>query len=40
MIFSATFLGAIVYVALAWCALAALGLSAVLLRDLVNGDVW
>ena len=40
MSFSSAFLGALVYGALVWCAVAAIGLGAALIRDLANGDVW
>ncbi len=40
MSFSATFLGIIVYGALIWCALTAVGLGALLIRDIAKGDTW
>lgn len=40
MTFSTGFLGFIVYGALIWCAISALGLAALLIRDLSKGDVW
>jgi hypothetical protein len=40
MSFSAGFLAAIVYGSLAWCALAAIALAFLLVRDLFMGGVW
>lgn len=40
MTFSAEFLEFIVYGALAWCALSALALAGLLLRDLARGESW
>ncbi|MEJ2409568.1 MAG: hypothetical protein P8Y58_03310 [Novosphingobium sp.] len=40
MNFSAGFLSVLVYGSLAWCAVTALGLSTLLVRDLMRGDVW
>jgi hypothetical protein len=40
MSFSADFLTTIIYGALAWCTLTGLGLAALLLRDMKNGDIW
>lgn len=40
MSFSPGFLGFLVYGALVWCALSALGLSFFLVRDLMRGEVW
>lgn len=38
--FSAGFLTALVYLSLAWCAISAIGLSLLLLRDIVRGQSW
>lgn len=40
MTFSAGFLSFIIYGALIWCALAALALAALLIRDMTKGDIW
>lgn len=40
MTFSATFLETIVYGALVWCGLSALGLGAMLVRDIARGESW
>ena len=40
MTFSTTFLAVIVYGALGWCAIAAVGLGALLIRDLSRGETW
>ena len=40
MSFSATFLAVIVYGALGWCALTAVGLGTLLIRDLLRGETW
>jgi hypothetical protein len=40
MTFSTTFLSVIVYGSLAWCAITAVGLGALLLRDIVRGEIW
>ena len=40
MSFSAPFLSVIVYGALIWCALTALGLAGLLIRDFVKGRIW
>ena len=40
MSFSTGFLTFIVYGSLAWCALTGLGLAALLVRDLKNGETW
>ena len=40
MTFSAGFLTAIVYLSLTWCAVSALALAALLIRDSRAGDIW
>lgn len=40
MTFSTTFLAVIVYGALCWCAVTAVGLGALLVRDLSKGETW
>ena len=40
MTFSSDFLGLLIYGALGWCALSAVGLAVFLLRDLARGEVW
>lgn len=40
MSFSATFLAVIVYGALGWCAVTAVGLGALLVRDISRGETW
>jgi len=40
MTFSAGFLAVIVYGSLIWCALAAIALAALLVRDLAAGETW
>ncbi|MCT2399938.1 hypothetical protein [Novosphingobium mangrovi (ex Huang et al. 2023)] len=40
MSFSAEFLSTIIYGSLIWCALTGLGLAALLIRDMKNGDIW
>lgn len=40
MSFSADFLSLLIYGSLIWCALTALGLGGLLIRDLVKGHVW
>lgn len=40
MTFSATFLAVIVYGALGWCVVTAVGLGTLLVRDLVKGETW
>jgi hypothetical protein len=40
MIFSEGFLTAIVYGSLIWCALTALGLAVLLVRDFLSGGTW
>lgn len=40
MSFSAGFLSFIIHAALIWCAVTGIGLAALLLRDLINGDTW
>jgi hypothetical protein len=40
MTFSAGFLTAIVFGSLAWCALAALALAVLLIKDLASGETW
>ncbi len=40
MTFSSGFLNLIIYGALIWCAVSALGLAGCLLRDAARGDVW
>ncbi|SLJ96525.1 hypothetical protein [Novosphingobium mathurense] len=40
MTFSTQFLSALVYGSLAWCAVTALGLGTLLIRDIVRGEIW
>ncbi|WP_268740393.1 hypothetical protein [Novosphingobium beihaiensis] len=40
MMFSAGFLSVLVYGSLAWCAVTALGLGTLLVRDIVRGETW
>ncbi len=40
MIFPADFLTFIIYGALGWCALSALGLAGILIRDIACGEAW
>jgi len=40
MTFSESFLTTIVYGSLIWCAVTALGLAGLLVRDLVRGQTW
>ncbi|MEZ5743428.1 MAG: hypothetical protein R3D89_06805 [Sphingomonadaceae bacterium] len=40
MTFSSGFLSILVYGALIWCALSAIGLGALLVRDMSRGESW
>lgn len=40
MTFSADFLAVLVYGSLAWCAITAIGLGALLVRDAKQGRIW
>ena len=40
MTFSAGFLSFLVYLSLAWCAVSAVGLISMLVRDLMRGETW
>ncbi len=40
MNFSSGFMAILIYGALAWCALSALGLAAMLARDIIRGEIW
>ena len=40
MSFSAQFLEVLIYGALIWCALTAIGLGALLIRDASSGSIW
>lgn len=40
MTFSVGFLTAIVFGSLVWCALAAIALAALLVKDLASGETW
>lgn len=40
MSFSAEFLEVIIYGALIWCAMTGIGLAALLIRDMVKGNIW
>lgn len=40
MTFSSQFLSILVYGSLAWCAITAVGISALLLRDIARGETW
>ncbi|WP_281276777.1 hypothetical protein [Alteraurantiacibacter aquimixticola] len=40
MTFSSGFLTLLVYGSLVWCAISALGLAAMLIKDLLRGESW
>ncbi len=40
MNFSSGFLTILVYVSLVWCAISAIGLTAMLIKDLLRGESW
>ena len=40
MTFSTEFLSVLVYSSLVWCAVTALGLGALLMRDIFKGEAW
>ena len=40
MTFSSTFLTIIVYGALIWCTITGIGLAALLVRDILKGEIW
>lgn len=40
MTFSAPFMTVLVYGALIWCAISAIGLGSILVRDIIRGEAW